>query len=106
MVRTEEEFAKERSDMEKRVESIWKESSKKDEEIRKVKKTNQDKGKELAEEDFEELRDNLKYVQPERVEATRQAEFLRNKVKSLESKLKEAENNLGFPIVPQVNEKQ
>ena len=67
-------------------------SSKKNEEIVELKQKMRYQSDKTAEERME-LQDELKYVQEERVEASRQAEFLRNKVSSLEKKLKDALNN-------------
>ena len=51
-----------------------------------------DEGLQASKEQLEELRDDLKNVQSERLEASRQNESLRNKVSNLQKKLSEAVN--------------
>ena len=47
---------------------------------------------EMSKEEFDDIHDDLKNVQAERLEATRQNEFLQNKIKSLQTKLQNLKN--------------
>ena len=86
---TEGEFAEERRSMQERQKNAKAEILEKLKEIDNLRsKVNSDET--VSKEDFDSLRDDLKTVQAEHVEATRQNSFLENKIKNLEKKLVES----------------
>ena len=86
----EKEFDEERKELIRQT-NVWKvDSSDKGKEITALVKRLD--GTTLSKEEVDELKDELKHVQSEHLEATREAGFLRNKIQSLEKKLREERN--------------